>query len=319
MNANSKKILSILMALGVILFCVSCETLNAGYEDSMEKSFDVGEGGKLIVNTDIGSIKVKAEGKEGVRVKVFKKARTSSESRAEEIFSHLKIDFRKSGDDVIIEADYDSKKFRSIFGRRSNLSVRFVVTVPERYDLDLSTKGGSIDVSEIEGDVKARTSGGSLKFAYVKGPVWGKTSGGSVTLDGCTGNADVNTSGGGIRIGEVKGEVKAYTSGGSIKVKEVMGTINAKTSGGSISVYISKQPKADCSLVTSGGTITAYLAEGIGVDVDAGTSGGSGSTDFPVTIKGKIKKTKLNAKINGGGPELYLHTSGGSVRIKEMK
>jgi hypothetical protein len=319
MNANSKKMLSILMVLGVTLFCVSCLNLNAGYEDSIDKSFDVGAGGKLIVDTDIGSIKVLAEGKEGVKVKVIRKARTTNQSKAEDIFSNLKIDFRKSGDDVLIEADYDRKHFKSIFGSRSNLSVRFIVTVPEKYNLDLNTKGGSIEVSEIEGDVKAKTSGGSLKFAFVKGPVQGRTSGGSITLDGCTGDADVNTSGGSITIGEVKGEVKAHTSGGRIKVKEVMGTINAKSSGGSISAYISKQPKTDCSLVTSGGSITAYLAEGIKVNLDAGTSGGHVNTEFPVTIKGKINKSNLKAKINGGGPELYLHTSGGSIHIKEMK
>jgi len=300
MNVNLKKLFNVFLVFSVILFFTSCMDLNAGFEDSIDKSFDVGEGGKLIVDTDIGSIEVKTEGREGVRVKVYRKAITSSESKAEDIFSHFKIDFRKSGDDVIIDGDYDYRKFRSVFGRRSKLRVRFVVTVPEKYNLDLKTKGGSIEVSDIEGDVKARTSGGSLRFAYVRGPVWGRTSGGS------------------IKIGEVKGEVKAHTSGGSIRVKEVMGTINAKTSGGSIIAYISKQPKADCSLVTSGGSITAHLAEGIAVDLDAGTSGGHVTTEFEVTIKGKISKSKLKAKINGGGPLLYLHTSGGSVRIKEM-
>ena len=318
MNVHLKKCFNVFLVFIVILFFTSCMDLNAGFEDSIDKSFDVGEGGKLMVDTDIGSIEVKTEGREGVRVKVYRKAVTSSESKAEEIFSHFKLDFQKSGDDVIIDGDYDYKKFRSIFGRRSRLRVRFVITVPEKYNLELKTKGGSIEVSKIEGDVKARTSGGSLRFAYVKGPVWGRTSGGSITLEGCSGDADVNTSGGSIKIGEVKGEVKAHTSGGSIRVKEVMGTINAKTSGGSITAYISKQPQADCSLVTSGGSITAHLAEGIAVDVDAGTSGGHVTTEFEITIKGKISKSKLKAKINGGGPLLYLHTSGGSVRIKEM-
>lgn len=318
MNANLKKFFNMVLVLGLTIFCISCMNLNASFEDTIEKSFDVGDGGKLTIDTDIGSIKVQAKDGDGVRVKVIRKATTTNESNAEDIFSHLKIDFDKSGNDVIIRGDYDYKRFRSLFGRRSRLNVRFIVTVPEKYDLDLHTKGGSIGVSEIEGEVKARTSGGSLDFAYVKGPVWGRTSGGSINLEGCSGDADVNTSGGSITIGKVKGVVKAHTSGGRIKVKEVMGTINAKTSGGSISAYISKQPKADCSLVTSGGSITAYLAEGIGVDLDASTSGGHVSTEFEVTIKGKISKSKLKAKINGGGPELYLHTSGGSIYIKEM-
>jgi DUF4097 and DUF4098 domain-containing protein YvlB len=137
-------------------------------------------------------------------------------------------------------------------------------------------------------------------------------------LEGCTGDAEVKTSGGSIRIGKVQGEVKATTSGGSIKVQEVMGTINAATSGGSVSAYISKQPSGDCSLKTSGGSVSVHLAEDIKVDVDAKTSGGRVRTDFPVTLIGELSKRKLQAKINGGGPELYLRTSGGSIKIYKI-
>ena len=100
-------------------------------------------------------------------------------------------------------------------------------------------------------------------------------------------------------------------------MNEVMGKIRADTSGGSVKAYISQQPKGDCQLKTSGGSITVYLAEDVAVNVDAGTSGGSIHTDFPVTIQGKISKRELKAQINGGGPELYLHTSGGSIYIKK--
>ena len=55
-----------------------------------------------------------------------------------------------------------------------------------------------------------------------------------------------------------------------------------------------------------------------GVYVNAGTSGGRVRTEFPVTIRGEISKRKLQAKINGGGPELYLRTSGGSIYLNEL-
>jgi DUF4097 and DUF4098 domain-containing protein YvlB len=96
-----------------------------------------------------------------------------------------------------------------------------------------------------------------------------------------------------------------------------MGKIQADTSGGSVKAYISQQPKGDCRLKTSGGSITVYLAEDVAVNVDAETSGGSIHTDFPVTLQGKISKKELKAQINGGGPELYLYTSGGSIYIKK--
>jgi DUF4097 and DUF4098 domain-containing protein YvlB len=303
-------------ALG-FLSCSIGDTWAGGTEDVITRSFDVSEGGALTMDVERASIEVDTQKGETVNVKVVLKAKTSSQSRAQEIFDDYKIDFKHTGSDVTIEADWKGGK--GFFSGGNRIRVHFMVTVPVQYDLDLKTSGGSISVSDIEGEVEAKTSGGSLKFETVKGEVEGRTSGGSIKLEGCTGNADVKTSGGSIRIGKVHGEVKAYTSGGSISVDEVMGRINAHTSGGSISAYISKQPAGDCSLKTSGGSITAKLAEDIKVDVDAKTSGGRVKTDFPVTIRaGELSKTKLQAQINGGGPELYLRTSGGNIRIQEI-
>lgn len=282
-----------------LVSCSIAETWAGGTEDVMTRSFDVSEGGALTMDVERASIEVNTQKGETVNVKVVLKAKTTSKSRAQEIFDDYKMDFKHTGSDVTIEADW--KGGRGIFSGGNRIRVHFIVTVPVEYDLDLKTSGGSISVSDIEGEVKAKTSGGSIK------------------LQGCSGDADVKTSGGSIRIGKIHGEVKAHTSGGSITVDEVMGRINAHTSGGSITAYISKQPAGDCSLKTSGGSITAKLAEGIKVDVDAKTSGGRVKTDFPVTIRaGELSKHKLQAQINGGGPELYLRTSGGSIRIQKI-
>jgi DUF4097 and DUF4098 domain-containing protein YvlB len=311
-----KRSFSLAAIFVLALFAISCtHAMSMGRtEDTLTRSFNVSEGGTLRMDVDGASVEIDTAGGNTVDVKVILKAHTSSKSKAKDIFDDYKIDFDHSGKNVTIESDYDRGRKLFSWGRR--LSVRFIVTVPSKYNLDVKTSGGSISVSEIEGEIKVKTSGGSLKMDAVKGTVYGRTSGGSITLEGCTGDADVKTSGGSIRIGKVDGEVKAITSGGSIKVKEVKGTINAKTSGGSVTAYISEQPEGDCSLTTSGGSVSAHLAENIKVYVDAKTSGGRARSDF--SIDGEKSKRKIRGKINGGGPELYLRTSGGSVKIYKI-
>jgi len=131
------------------------------------------------------------------------------------------------------------------------------------------------------------------------------------------GRVDVHTSGGGITIDRARGDVEARTSGGGITVHEVTGTISARTSGGSVKAYISQQPEHACRLQTSGGSVTVYLSGGIGMVVDNHTSGGGIHTEFPVTLRGAVKRNTLQTELNGGGPELYLRTSGGSIYIKK--
>ena len=113
-------------------------------------------------------------------------------------------------------------------------------------------------------------------------------------------------------------EVVRLSVGESITVDEVMGTIKAHTSGGSVKAHISKQPDSDCRLTTSGGSITVHLSADLGLDVNAKTNGGRVNTDFPVAISGEVSKRSMQAQMNGGGPELYLRTSGGSIYLKKL-
>lgn len=310
-------------------------TALADIEDTVEKNYKVGDNGNLTVAADMGSIEVTAAGQGDLKVTVYRKMDASTRKEADRILEDLELEFTQSGNDVSVTARYhrDSKLFN---WERSRLRLRFVISVPKKYNVDLNTSGGSISVSDLTGKALSKTSGGSLTFGRIEGPVNGKTSGGSISLQGCTGNADVRTSGGSIRIGEVDGQVQAMTSGGSINIEkakgsvvaetsgggihvdEVMGDIDASTSGGSVSATISKQPAGPCRLKTSGGTITVELAADIKVDVDAATSGGRVTTQFPVTVEGELSKTRLNATINGGGPELLLRTSGGSININKL-
>jgi hypothetical protein len=305
-------------------------------EDRITKSFDVNPGGKLTINSARGTIEVKTTRANVVNVEVIRKARTSSEKEARELFENFEISFRHNGNDVIIETEMLKERFSFWDFGSNDLRVQFLISVPEKYNVDLNTAGGSISVSDLDGEVLAHTSGGSLNFGKITGPVTGKTSGGSINLDGCAGDIDVHTSGGSIVVGEVKGEVLARTSGGSIQIaqaqasvdaktsggsiniEEVLGAVNASTSGGSVTARISRQPRENCSLKTSGGSVNVYLAEGIGVNLDAQTSGGRVVNDFPIEVQGVISKTSLEAKVNGGGPDLILRTSGGNINLKRL-
>lgn len=289
---------------------------------TFEHTFDVGAGGKLRVDTDVGSIEVRARdvGQVDVEVEV-------TGSNADD----FDVDFSESGGNPTVRGRQE--RGGSWFGGTRSPRVRFLITVPRRFDVDLETSGGSIEVDDLAGEIRAATSGGSLKFGDVEGPVRGRTSGGSITLRGAKGDVDLETSGGSIRIGDVEGDVEAHTSGGSVEVEqvrgevdaktsggsirvdEVAGAVDAKTSGGSVTATVTEQPRHDCRLTTSGGSVTVYLADGIGVDLDAEASSGRATSDFP--LAGEVKtRHSLAGKIHGGGPRLVLHSSGGGdVRV----
>jgi DUF4097 and DUF4098 domain-containing protein YvlB len=297
-------------------------------EDVIRKGFNVSEGGTLRLDADLGAIKV-VTGGTGVAIEVVRKARGDS---AEKRMGGHQIDFRQSGNDVIVEDDLEHKSW-SFFGN-SRYEVQWNIRVPDRYNLDIQTSGGSIQVDDIAGNVDARTSGGSISTGRVEGEATLKTSGGSVRVAGATGPVSAHSSGGSIDIGDTTGEVEARTSGGSIRlartggnvlartsgggirIEDASGSVDASTSGGSIQASLSRQPSGDSRLSTSGGSVTVTLAPSIRAELDARASGGGVSSDIPITTHGTTKDGVLQGTINGGGPKLVLRTSGGGIRVR---
>jgi len=333
---KKRRIMSVLVFaqifISTLLVTLTCESSIArAFEDQVIKTFQVKEGQLLYLKADMGSVDIKSWSRHEIKIIVTKKANTSSRREAEKIYDDLKMSFDQNRRGVTVLVEYVGPKR---WGNRK-LHLHFDICVPQKFDLDINTAGGSIAVDDLLGKIDLNTSGGSISADNIEGPLNAKTSGGSIRVTSATGEVDLNTSGGSITAGKVTGSLYAETSGGGIEVdgvvgdtrvftsggglhlKKLAGNVWGSTSGGSIYAEITGQFNRDCSLKTSGGGITLYLARNIDANIDAHTSGGHVSTDFPVTVQGKLKSNSLSGKINNGGPLIELKTSGGSIRIKE--
>jgi len=96
----------------------------------------------------------------------------------------------------------------------------------------------------------------------------------------------------------------------------VEGKLDVETSGGAIGAVLEAQPTRDCRLATQGGGITVTLPGSCRLDIQAQTGAGSVDSDLP--ISGYRERTRLQGKLNGGGPLLRLCTGAGSVDIRAL-
>ncbi|MYC76853.1 DUF4097 domain-containing protein [Candidatus Poribacteria bacterium] len=360
-------------------YSVGCQSMSVTAEElileKIERTYNVQAGGNLTVASEFGAIEIQTAEQNEIEIVVTKAAKSWHRS-AKEALADFEVAFSPENAQVPTPGQTDDApdylsvvpenvdvhiegKFKH--GRehwrkiRNRLEIRFHVTIPKDYNVDLETQGGSIKVGDLDGTVRAHTSGGSLRLGNITSTVWGRTSGGSIKLTSCGSPVDLKTSGGSIEVVDVAGDVQAQTSGGSlrfgditgsiwgktsggsikvascsggadvqtsgggIRLQSVGGDVNAKTSGGNIHAVMKTQLQDACSLRTSGGGITVTLIPDIAIDVDAETHGGHVSTDFAVAsvIQGKVPKNKLKGNINGGGPLLKLHTSGGNIHLQK--
>ena len=309
-----------------LLFAIS----TLAEQDVINKSFDAKPGGVLSMRVDRGTIKILTGNSDKMEIEVTRDVRRTSAEKTRDIINHHQIEFSQDGDTVRIEAD--NKGFNPLKNLFNDLQVEYTITLPSRFNLDLRTAGGNIHIEDLDGKVDAQTSGGSLDIGSITGPIHARTSGGNIKIRGSKSDVEAQTSGGSLAIGnvegkltaktaggnisldQIKGALEAQTSGGSIKIASASGPIKASTSGGNVSAELSDQPAGDCTLKTTGGSVKVTLPEKAALDLEASTMGGQVRSDFDGQLN--KQRTRLVAKINGGGPSMRLSTTGGNVDIR---
>jgi hypothetical protein len=287
---------------------------------SIEKTFAAQPGGTIRIDTAGGNISVEPSTDGIVKVVAKETIRADSDSEADSVVQKLKLSIDQEGRDIVAASRYDSSFFGFHFGFWPPVEVDFVVTVPAGYAADLKTSGGNIRVGNLAGTVLAHTSGGNIELGRLNGDVKASTSGGDVSLKEGDGAVDLRTSGGQIKVGRAEGPANLSTSGGNVEIGAVENTLRASTSGGDMRASIIGKLKGDCELTTSGGTVRVTVDRAAAFNLDASTSGGGVNAEgLTITIEnGGFGKSSLAGSVNGGGPRLKLHSSGGDIELKPL-
>ena len=319
------------LTLGALVFAGTA-ILVGETEDTVRKSIPVQSATRFGLDVEFGSIEVNAGSNATIEVETIFRGDPPSRAEFDRMLKDFTLEVSRQGSGVFIRGTFkDGWKPTGLLGdfghaichdgkcleySRWLRSVEYRVKVPAVFSADLHTRGGSIRVGDLKGEVNARTAGGSLQFGNIDGPVNGDTSGGSITLTSGKGRAILHTSGGSIRIEDVAGDVDAQTSGGSIDIARTTGRVVARTSGGSITIGEAANA-VDAS--TSGGGIAVAMRSSAAFQLDASAAGGGVHSDF--TVMGAVNESgrhSLRGTVNGGGPLLHLTTSGGSIHIRRV-
>lgn len=304
--------------IAIFVLGVLSQPVFANQEKRIVKTFAVSPGGKLSLESNIGSLQVLPGKSDAVEVVVVQATNSSDEKKFMRLCDRMHLEFSSTNDEVMISGDYDWGNRIWDFNGEQELQVRFIITVPSKFNVDAELTGGDVSIENLEGKMYVKTSGGDLHFSDITGLIRGHTSGGDIDLSGCKVEADLKTSGGDIDALDMEGSLTVITSGGDIEVAGNIGSLTAVTSGGDIEARFSGKLLSDAELKTSGGDIDVYLGKNVSVDVDAVTRGGDIDTDYPVPDEEELSEGYMKAKINGGGPELQLKTSGGDIGVHKL-
>ena len=291
----------ILLALSL----ASVASAASAEEKNLNKTFTVTPGGVITVDADGADITVTGGNTNTVVVRIEARG---SQSELDE----LKLSAEPSSDGIKVEALRPAQRGWFKWGSW-RVETHIDVTVPRSYRVDAKTSGGDVRLDDVSGPSRLRTSGGDVQARNVRGAFEGHTSGGDVRIDSMEGSVSAHTSGGDVTLSGIKGDVDANTSGGDVRLTRVDGKINAGTSGGDVRCELLGANRG-VSARTSGGSVYLTLPKDITGTLDAESSGGHIDSDLPISTT-RWSEHRLNGQINGGGNEIFVRTSGGSITL----
>lgn len=131
-------------------------------------------------------------------------------------------------------------------------------------------------------------------------------------------NLELRTTNGSIRVAGISGPVSGRTTNGSINVSEVSGRTNLTTTNGNIRAHFEGPvaPDHEIRLRTINGAVELTLPRDVSARLEASTTNGGITTDFPITIQGRIGRN-VSATLGNGGALIEARTTNGAIRLRE--
>ncbi len=129
---------------------------------------------------------------------------------------------------------------------------------------------------------------------------------------------EASTVNGEMVVDGTSGDVEARTVNGDVEARSAKGRVEAETVNGSITVRTNMRDSNGLEYSTVNGSITIEMEEGTNADVDLSTVNGNISSDFPLTLDGRISPKKIRAKMGSGGARLRASTVNGSIRLRKL-
>jgi len=318
--------------IAMLLAMLSCQGYSQdGKTPTIIKTFELSEPGTLNSRSSGGGITVLSHNESKVEVQVFVrkngKVLSPSDPKVDDVLDYFDLEIEKNGSAVTAIA-----KRKSNFSRIKNVGIYFTIIVPREMSCDVSSSGGGLRISGVEGThdfsssggsvilentagkTRASSSGGKVKATNHNGDIHLTSSGGGVTLDEARGSVYAQSSGGSVHLKNIHGEAEASSSGGGVSVSGECAYVKATSSGGSVRVDISKLSK-ELYLKSSGGGVDAVIQNGdeLGLDLDLSSS----RVHIELhNFSGRSEKDRVKGSMNDGGIPVYMRASGGSVKVR---
>ncbi len=236
-----------------------------------------------------------------------------------------RVSLRSSDEGARLESDF------AVQGQTQSTRHVFQINVPRNYNVRISSSGGSVSITGVDGKFTGQTGGGEIDIRKANGEVDIRTGGGDVRVSDSRLNGTVSTGGGVVRIEGVTGSLNGKSGSGPVIYAKSGGTSVRRENGVTVVGVVSGDSRAHVgngSGSGSGGSSeSGSTSTTTYVDDDADRPSGFAMSGIRMNSAGgglSLPAAPDGARVTtGGGPirigpsggEVFAQTGGGSIDI----
>lgn len=332
------------------------------FDHVVSHTFDVQPQATLHLRTNRGKLNVTTHRGKQVTLRIAYAVSTHDQQTANKMFAEAKLDFNSDpklkelglveGRDalaLITLPDQHAPAHSKSKPVKGTAQASIEIQVPEKFNVDLQTGDGPIQLVDLEGTATLLAKNGKIVAGNMGGDVRFTTLRGSIHAGDLAGNATLRTAGDPIEVGFVSGDLSASTSGGIIRavgirgatvasadtgniqlhsvegpatldttsgeilVRNALEQVHAESKAGSIHVNFANQPLSDSKLFSIAGPITVGLLKDLDINIDAATQVGRVRGPFISRKTAAVQKHLNPDRQSENSTSLMIRSQVGSI------
>ena len=139
------------------------------FTKTIERDFNITSNGIVDISNKYGKVDIHTGNVSKVEIQITITVEASSESKADEVFERIRVNFSNSADFVGAETEIRSKSNNWWGGSKESFTIDYDVRMPVGCNLNLSNKYGNSFVEELNNDASCTIKYGNIKMQNVDG------------------------------------------------------------------------------------------------------------------------------------------------------
>lgn len=205
------------------------------YIRTFTRELEVGERVELLTDNRAGTVSVRGEETQRVRVEVITHLWADDDLEADEQADLVARGIRQEGKRVIIRAPALLRPRPFLFFSRTP-RIEYQVTVPRSCSASIASRSGRVEVESIAGPLDVGVRSGRVTVRQIGADTKITSWSGSVHAESIAGSLVIESRSGGVRVSQCRKHARVHSRSGSVQIEEVGGNLELDTRSGAIGI-----------------------------------------------------------------------------------